>query len=306
MTTATIVADFASDVATIAADRLLQLGARAPSEKSPLNVLEQYLTVAHRLVPVRRRRSVWSDALSSRLEDFLAAEMLRISKESESGSDLNHYLSRQVPDGKYDRQLNDWDITHLHLGGPAPGSALSRSTSSKALLFVRITDGCLYLIDIADHKSFSSQALFDTVHRNWPESIAEFKVPNATSDFRPSDAMRSRLREKFVMPTVASDGTVYAPPGLGQMTSGMSVRVRIRADGIITEIYKFQKLCQDVSENILTAADNLGLTVPKRLLRLRLVTFGQALIAEDENCGVRVTFVRDANPCGVFVQKISD
>jgi hypothetical protein len=278
-------ADFLSDLESLAARELQRRSIGKPRSRKlrdahEPSALTKLLSVEHRLVLPRRRRTLWSDVLIARTRDAQIDAVTQIVTESEVGQDLSHYLGRGVGHAEPDTQFNDLAITHFHLGGRQPGETFSKSSSE--LLFVMVTVDVLYLVGIGDHTSFDDPALFETVHRNWPELLAGERVPNVVPGSYSLTAERAaRLRRAgFTTLIPASDGTIYFPPGLGKTFSGVSMRVGRFADRLMTRVREFQLLCEAGLDRIVTAAAQFGVFVTCPV-SLRLCGMGAVLIAED-------------------------
>jgi hypothetical protein len=278
-------ADFLSDLENLASRELQKRSIGKPKlrklrgDREP-NALRKLLTVEHRLVPQRRRRSIWSDVLVSRPIDAQVEVVKRIAAESEAGEALSHYLGRGVGRAEPDVQFNDWGLTHFHLGERQPGQMFSKSTSE--LLFVMVTLDSLYLVNIGSHTSFDDPSLFETLHRNWPEQLAASRVPNVVPGSSSLSLERAaRLRKVgFTTLNQVSDGTIYFSPGLGQTFSGLSVRVGRMADRTMTRVREFQLLCETQLDRLVTDATQFGVFITDPL-SLRLCEVGAVLVAED-------------------------
>jgi hypothetical protein len=80
------------------------------------------------------------------------------------------------------------------------------------------------------HGAWTDTAFIECIHENWPHVISRWSVPGISPD-QLTDAQRATLRRKHCNATVAMrDGTVYLPPGGGQMCSGTAMQVRVDAD----------------------------------------------------------------------------
>jgi len=169
----------------------------------------------------------------------------------ERGEDVNPHLSAACRDADdpnfHDRLLNDWDIQHLHLGPTRSTSLVERSRN---VLFARITPSTAYLIAILDHRHkdlpvgtfpvWFRTAVFETLHRNWPESIAHWREDGwgvegaADSDadvlgFRGRQATKGKnpkpATPNFTYLLKLSDASVYFPVGGGSTMSGHGTHV---------------------------------------------------------------------------------
>ncbi len=278
-------ADFLEDLENLAERELRKRSIGRPRSRKlrgahEPSALTKLLTVEHRLVTPRRRRTLWSDNLMSRPDDARIEAVKQIVTESEGGQDLSHYLGRGVGRAEPDTQFNDLAITHFHLGGRQPGQRFSKGSSE--LLFVTVTIDALYLVDIGDHTSFDDPGLFETVHRNWPELLAAERVPNVVPGSMSLTAERAARfrRAGFTTLIQANDGTIYFPPGLGKTFSGVSTRVGRLVDRVMTRVRGFQLCCEEALDRIVTETAQFGVFIT-RPISLRLCGVDAVLVAED-------------------------
>jgi hypothetical protein len=172
--------------------------------------------------------------------------------------------------------LNDWGITHLHLGGPQPGQKFSRQVNE--LLFVMARPEELYVVDIGTHANFASLHLFETVHRNWPHLIARGRLPGASPEAL-TDGERAALRSKNMNATTTTlDGTVYLVPGSGSVASGIPSWIVRKVDQMVAQVLSFQEFCELNVGGIAEAATKLRVTLTDPV-ELALVDFGSRFVA---------------------------
>jgi hypothetical protein len=277
-----LIAAFENDLCEMAEEELRTRGIplwpwKQARRRERIQSLRQILTVRHRLIPSQPRRSAWSDTLVDRPGDQWSQEAFRIATESEDGLDLNHYLSSGLRRAAPDAQLNDWGLTHLHLGGRQEGKPFS--LRSDELLFVVVRPDTVYFVDIGTHGSFSALTLFETVHRNWPQLLSRGRLPDNVSADSLSDLERATLRKKGANAiTTTADGTAYIAPGLGQAASGVSTWAVMMADRMVDDARQFQRVCELNAAGIAKGADQLGiaLTYPAEV---RLIELGDQFVA---------------------------
>jgi hypothetical protein len=208
----------------------------------------EYFHQIRRRIPMLPRQVLWSRELLSRqwsqderkAVDAIAAEVTR-------GDDLTPRLSRAirksvsetVVDRSYDGLLTDWGIHHLHLGETIESDGFVER--SRCLLFVFIKGTTAYLVDVLEHRgSFTNHQLFQSIHENWPDVIAEWRmqgvIPGSLSPSYEPKA-RQQMRSKFVVGTAANDGTPYVPPGGGVMLSGHSIDAADQACRLLNMVH---------------------------------------------------------------------
>jgi hypothetical protein len=179
--------------------------------------------------------------------------------------------------------LNDWGITHLHLGGRQPGQAFSRQADE--LLFVMVGAEELYLVDIGTHTSFASLHLFETVHRNWPQLLAHGRLTGGSPEVL-TDAQRAVLRNKNTnAATTTLDGTVYLVPGFGSVASGISARIVVKVDWMVEQVHVLQRLCEQNVDGLAKAAAKLDATLSDPV-ELALIEFSYRLVVHAPSAGL--------------------
>ena len=140
-----------------------------------------------------------------------------------NGDDLTPYLSARIIHLRYhDPLLNDWGIHHLHLGTKIATSGKNRGFVQRTneLLYCYFTDAAVHFIDVRDHRAFESRSLIETMHKNWPDEIAQFKLHGTTGTQLTDVEIRAIRRKRMIHVAVMDDGTCYMPIGGGVMTSG--------------------------------------------------------------------------------------
>lgn len=143
------------------------------------------------------------------------------------GDDLTPHLSTRITDlDFYDGLLDDWGIYHLHLGtNPHPRNPAFVERTAEVLM-ARFDEQNAYLIEIVPHGQWTRKRLLQIIHRNWPETIARYRIPGIVKLERDiTEEEHARLRKGGVFVLVEIDGDAYVPPGGGLTTSGVGVKV---------------------------------------------------------------------------------
>ena len=93
----------------------------------------------------------------------------------EVGDDLTPHLSRSLKKPDYDDlMLNDWGIYHFHLGTKIEADGFIERTGP--VLYARVTRDTVYFISVENHGSWTDQQLMEVIHKNWPDSLVEYKT----------------------------------------------------------------------------------------------------------------------------------
>ncbi|MBE9061625.1 hypothetical protein [cf. Phormidesmis sp. LEGE 11477] len=171
-----------------------------------------------------------------------------IFKKAKSGGDLNPYLSKQIKNLDYnDSLLNDWGIHHFHLGKLKRGFGFADRTGS--LLFARVTQDYFYVLNVFDHGSWTKIKLIEIIHKNWPESIDDFKLQGLrATQLSSSEEQISSFRKNGIgYFTQLSDGTIYAPIGGGYSLppATISSDVRVTCNVYEQSVRDLERYVQD-------------------------------------------------------------
>lgn len=226
-------------------------------------VVHTFLNLLKRLVsPVPRR------VLKSR--EFQCPEDLRqglsdVERIITQGQALTPYLSRLIRRPDYDDPLlNHWGIHHIHLGTVMESDGFIKRTGP--VLFCRFDEANAYLISVLPHGSWAKQEMVGVLHRNWSDSIKQFRLNGVNGLARPvSDQDVQTLRKRSVNSMVEiEEGVVYVPMGGGFATSGISVDVVRHADYCRGRLSSMQQSVIDNIAEIAKDAKNKGVAFPEK------------------------------------------
>jgi hypothetical protein len=186
-----------------------------------------FLNLQRRRVSSSPRRVLKANCFSVQAAHQIALD--RICTLILQGDDITPYLSRRINEQYHDSMLNDWGIHHLHLGEAVDPDGFIARTGP--LLFIRFTDSIAFLIGVYDHHSWTKQAIVETIHSNWPNSISNYQLQNTNGlRYVPSDGDVKKLRANQINAAVqVQDGTCYAPIGGGQMMDGTGLQSRMES-----------------------------------------------------------------------------
>ncbi|CAI8958445.1 hypothetical protein [Pseudomonas chlororaphis] len=178
-----------------------------------------YFNAAQRRITARKRTLLTSDTFQYPAEHQAGWELIR--QKVTDGQDLTPHLSKLINNPEEtDPMLNDWGVYHLHLGTDIQ-NGFARRTGP--LLFARVTDEHFYAIGVYSHGAWTESEVVETVHRNWPGSVARW-VMHGVKGERLTDAERAILRKKRLNSFfLTSDGTTYGPLGGGTVASGHNI-----------------------------------------------------------------------------------
>lgn len=250
--------DFEADLRKVLLARLDGLGFCLGEGVSTDEILVSFLNVSLLQISPGPRNVRWSKALMSRrltLPQHLLRPIEQIEMASIRGEDLNPYLTRSLTKKKNaafkDFQFNDWGMKHLHLGETKESPGVIKGTDE--LLFIIERPTTLYFIEVGSHQDWADQRLFEIVAREWPELFEGWRLRGVIGmeHENPTPDERKRLRSGNVTtPTQSNDGTVFAPPGGGQLANGCNLRVRLQADSILDRLNSLEEAYKGNGEMI--------------------------------------------------------
>ena len=200
------------------------------SNQSGWELWYEYFNIQMKRISSQRRTVLFSKEFSC--PDRLKSGLSMLVNKLENGDDVSLYLSRTASLSKeFDELLYDWGIHHFHLG-----EKIDQRTGyierTKYVLFARVDHNNVYCINTYPHgrgvvKPWTKQEMVKILHRNWPHSIAKYRIPDVISTSESlTDNQYELLRDAHVSTFIEVEvGIVYMPPGGGYMSSGHSTEI---------------------------------------------------------------------------------
>jgi hypothetical protein len=249
--------DLIADYAEIHAHDLQLRGFPIDPNATPEDICLRHHNLMKRLVSARPRKihkSAEFDCPESYRAGLEATE-----RDILQGNNLTPRLSRYIAEPEKRRKkpdfdddlLNDWGIHHLHLGVTLSSKDVVEGT--EYVLLAMFCESDAYLIGIIKHGDWSKQDIIQTVHRNWPETIAVYRVNYGEGlEGRWIDLDITSLREGHVNTLIEVEpGVMYVPPGGGFMTSGISSEVM---QSWLLERRQLKRMEEEIKDNIVAIA----------------------------------------------------
>ncbi len=204
------------------------------------------------------------------------------------GNNLTPHLSTRLTNLEFDDGLlNDWGIYHLHLGTVPYAKNPAFIDRTDDVLMARFDEKMAYLIDIAHHGDWARLRLLEIVHRNWPESLAPYRMNVQRLEGTISDADRAALRRGGVMALTEVDDAVYMPPGGGITTSGLGVNVVETCDRIVYSLRGYEAQMKTQATNVAQVFQRHGATIGDTL-KLEMQTDFDTVFVVDKGSGQRL------------------
>lgn len=256
--------DLYSDWIRLLKKELKQYGYRPKDDEKPHRIAIQYFGLHRRLIaPVPRNVFVSKEfSCPSELRESLDLVIDKI----KVGGSLTPHMSKAILNLEFnDDLLNDWDIHHLHLGTSIDSSGFIDRTGP--VLFVRFSSGSAYLINVMEHGCWAQQELVKILHRNWPDSISQFRLKEVEGLGRQlSDEDIKKLRKVHGVTFIEVEkGIVYAPLGMGYVSSGHSLEAVRTADYCANKLRLYEKYVKENVSLLVKELQEQGVDVGNRL-----------------------------------------
>lgn len=240
---------FDSDLEDLAAafvDKFgLKFNKELPNLSSPLL---RWLDFRHRYVDPFPRPVVLSDKFPiANLPDDAKKGLQQLVEQFEQGVNINPYQGRglilrndtsgETRHARTDLLFADWGILHFHLTAKPIPAGRFFSAAADYLAFCLVGGNVVAFIDILPHSDrlgFANVDLFETLARNWPEFIEQFRIRgNILPSREPLTTTEvSQLREGGMGSFYNFNGALYGPPGGGVTSASTSTRLTFACDQI--------------------------------------------------------------------------
>jgi hypothetical protein len=239
-----------------------------------------YWNWMNRVVPPRRYTVFQSQELRANPlshDQRYQPALQRIVGLLETGQEVSQHLSRSVtiayqpkPEklkslGKYrdlDLLLNDWGVHHLHLSTELDSDGFVKRT--KPVLFAIFRHETAYLINIFGHGDWASDAIPETILRNWPDAGIIHDLGMLGSRESYTEIEKLSLRNAGLATAYeADDGKVYML-NAGLTTAGTSVQAAHAASQILDRIEWFEQQLMADPEWLPSIMREHGIQPPKQ------------------------------------------
>lgn len=209
----------------------------------------RYFSALRKFAP-RERKTYQSKTLT--VSPAIRSGFNEIVRRLENGEEIKPYLSRNTKVfSRNDLLLNDWGISHFHLGSCMEPDGYIKRTDF--LLYAMLTEDSAFLLRISGHGHWTNTELIQILHDNWPHVLQAQKT-----GFSPKHLTveaRKALRKHHSNSTVTvSDGTSYLPLGGGITLSGDCIFDILKTDQVFAEIEDLEEIVIDNKDNLFEAA----------------------------------------------------
>jgi hypothetical protein len=282
-----IKADFEKDWIEITKREMEYMGYLLPYSISDSEIPSLYFNALKRRIPLIPRKTY--KAASFKCIPEFENGMKGLEDKIRKGEDLNVYLSRQLPNPKYnDMLLNDWGLHHFHLGEGINEQGMIEGTDP--VLVALVTGDSFYIIDFVKHKpikDWANKKFVEIIHQNWPEIIKHKRTKQSFSVDLADTVKHHELRSAHVNALITmDDGATYSLGGY--FADGTSVSVRMMTDDAYMLVRFWEGRLRD---NINVFAEELkakGVILPIDL-RFKLCMLNNTFWIRELNTGVLLT-----------------
>lgn len=233
------------------------IGFKTGHMKNLDKMLTNYLNVRSKIIDPIKRSVFVSPMLKLEISTHpKRREIEYIIELSRKGGNLNFFQSHKLLQANFhDHLRNEWNIFHFHL-------SLKREKKSKfvkqvnSLLFAYIEHNLIVFLGTDTHKEgiFADSKWIEILHDFFPTLIAKYKEPRITSIYPVVNAIERQMlwNKGFTLGATKIKNTIYRNPGIGRMSSGLSVMARMTADKIMVWLEKVRKQFQDIGVDLCT------------------------------------------------------
>lgn len=208
------------------------------------------------------KRKVWFSREFSCPDVVRPGLDLLIAKFQNGETVVPHLSKDALKPSKFDELLYDWGIYHFHLGTTMDVTT-GRIMRTGPILFAKVDAENVYCINVYSHDKaalppWCRQEMVEIVHRNWPETIEQYRFPEAAHAVYPggrtkvTDQEYAAIRRSHAFTLItAEENAVYAPIGGGMASSGHSVELTRLCDDIWNILKQNERYIQEHINDII-------------------------------------------------------
>lgn len=230
------------------------------SNKNGMDLWYEFFNLQKKTIRPRKRNVLYSKEFNCPLG--MSEGLSLLVQKFKNGEDVSLHLSKYANNpSEFDELLYDWGIYHFHLGKTTDAKT-GRIKRTGPILFAKVDNINVYCINIYDHgkgiQPWSKQEMLRILHRNWPETIKDYKLPEGIrlhpdTLSPPNDIEYATLRKNGISTmTFVEDGVAYISPGGGYTSSGHSTEIVMLCQRIHKTLKRYELY---IKENITSLAE---------------------------------------------------
>lgn len=254
--------------------------------------LYRWLDFRYRYIDPQPRPVAFSDRFPKALLPWAArAGLKHLVHLIQAGRDINPYQGRglilrndtsgEQKDSRTDLLWADWGVFHFHLTAEAIPEGQFFSKAADYLAFCLVGSNVVAFIDVLRHpdkKGFANQDLMETLYRNWPEYLDQFKMNGIMAGSRMSNEDIHDLRSAGISPPLVLGGNVYMNPGMGITSAGTSTKISLVSDRVRDYIDGAAEVVLEPCGQFQSEMKRMGVTEP--IFSLDITPSGLAVYEE--------------------------
>ena len=228
-------------------------GFKITEHKNLDKMLMDYLTVRTKIIEPKQRRILINPIFKREIQTHpKRKEIEYIIQAASQGKYLNSFQSKKLLQVNFHDHLQiEWNIFHFHLSLKIDKkSHFVKQVNS--LLFAYIDSAQIVFLgtDIHNDGVFADTKWIEILHNFFPNIISHYKDDTITSVYPKVNAQqRQTLWNKgYTLGMTGVGGVVYHNPGIGRMTTGLSMINSKTSVEILRWIYKLKEQVTDSYE----------------------------------------------------------
>jgi hypothetical protein len=219
--------------------------------------LLRWLDFRFRYVDPRPRPTVFSDEFPKRdLPQNAQTALNQLVALIQQGKDINPYQGRGLLKNDISANRNsartdflwaDWNILHFHLSDKPIPDGQYFSARADYLAFCLVGGNGVAFIDVLRHpdrKGFADPELMETIARNWPEYLEEYRLDVIVADSKKSMADIHALRHAGISSILTIDGKSYIP-SMGLTSAATPFTVTLAHDKVRASVRMLARMVCD-------------------------------------------------------------
>ena len=274
------------------------IGLKIRSEKKLEIVVQEHLTVRHKLIPVKKRKILICPIFEKSIQlHQKKGEIKTIIEDATKIKNLNKYQSKRLLHSNFhDHLVSSWNIYHFHLSTERDKKRPRFVKQVNSLLFAYIDDEHIIFLGVDTHKEsiFSDIKWLSTLHNHFPFILDKFRIDDIIGiEHQLTNKEREELWKHGISDGIIEiDGTFYHTPGLGRVSTGHNTNVVLQLNETLRWLERINNQFSEI-KNLLEQQYSIKNFKPNFKLRIGSHTLE---IVEINTNSILVTYPNFFNP----------